>query len=336
MPNILIIGPSWVGDTVLAQPLFKRLHQRLGNFSIDVFAPPWTAPLLKRMPEVREVVVNPFGHGELKLYRRWQTAQQIKQRNYDQVIVLPNSFKSALIPWLAGIPLRTGYVGEKRSWLLNDVRVLDPDALPLMMERFIALAEPPGAKLPRPLPLASLPVKETTRLATLAKLNLHPAKPVAVFCPGAEYGPAKRWPAKHFAELARQLSAGYEIWLVGSNKDAAVGEEIRKLSNGACINLCGQSSLAEAVDLLASAMLVVSNDSGLMHVAAALDRTMIALYGSSSPAFTPPLSGRAHIMKLDLPCSPCFKRECPLGHFNCMNQLAPDDVLAKIRAVTGA
>jgi heptosyltransferase-2 len=320
-----------VGDTVLAQPLLLRLHQRHPGASIDALAPPWTAPLLARMPEVREVILGPFRHGELGLRARYRLARSLGPRDYDQAIVLPNSLKSALVPLLAGIRLRTGFVGEMRRGILNDARPLDRRRYPLMVERFALLAEPRNTPLERPLPRPSLRVSEAGRRETLARLGLTVRGPLAVLCPGAEYGPAKRWPGEYYAEAARRLDAlGYTVWAVGSPRDAEVGAEIERLAAGRCLNLCGRTSLADAIDILAGAALVLTNDSGLMHVAAALDRPMLALYGSSSPGFTPPLSERAQVLKLDLPCSPCFRRECPLGHFDCMRRLTPEQVLAKI------
>ena len=331
MHRILVVGPSWIGDMVLAQPLFKLLHRRHPGLALDVLAPQWTLPLLQRMPEVRHAIPNPFDHGDLKLIERRRLGAGLAAEGYDQAIVLPNSFKSALVPFFAGIPLRTGYLGELRWGLLNDARRLDERALPLMVERFAALAGAAGEPLERPLPPAHLKIDDNVRLAVLHKLALEPRRPVVVLCPGAEYGPAKRWPAKHFAELAQRLgSRGFEVWLVGSAKDAALGTEIAALSGDSCLNLCGKTTLGEAVDLLAAAQLVISNDSGLMHVAAALAKPLVALYGSSSPAFTPPLSRSARILKLDLPCSPCFERVCPLGHFNCMMQLTPERVLEAV------
>jgi len=330
--KVLVVGPSWVGDTVLAQPLFKRLHERHPDLKLDVLAPGWTLPLLERMSEVSEGLASPFGHGQLQLGRRWRLARELKARAYDQAVVLPNSFKSALIPRLAGIGLRTGFVGEVRQVLLNDARRLDTAALPLMAERFAHLADAAGEPLRRPLPLPHLKVVPAARDALLARLGLRADPPVACLCPGAEYGPAKRWPAEHFAALAAQLAQqGWQVWLIGSAKDNAIGTQIAELSGGRCRNLCGATSLDEAVDLMSAAHAVVSNDSGLMHIAAALDRPMLALYGSSSPAFTPPLSARAEVVQLKLPCSPCFARECPLGHFKCMRDLEPEHVLEKLR-----
>ncbi len=286
MTRILVIVPAWVGDAVLAQPLFRRLHERYADLTLDVLAPPWTHALFARMPEIRATLSSPFGHGELALVRRFRLARSLATRRYDQAIILPNSFKSALIPWLARIPVRTGYVGEARWSLLNDSRRLDKRALPLMVERFAALAEVRGRDLARPLPAARLKVDATQRAATLARLGVAGGRAVAVLCPGAEYGPAKRWPPHYFAELARRFAgAGCDVWLAGSANDAALGAEISRLSDGRCVDLCGKTTLAEAIDLLSCATIVVSNDSGLMHIAAALDKPLIALFGSSSPAY---------------------------------------------------
>ncbi len=329
--KILVVGPSWIGDTVLAQPLFKLLHARHSGLALDVLAPQWTLPLLERMPEVRRAIASPFVHGDLKLGERRRLGRDLAQEGYDQAIVLPNTFKSALAPFFAGIRARTGYVGELRYGLLNDARRLDKERLPQIAQRYAALALPRG-EVPRlPLPALALRVEETARRAALDRLGLDRSRPAAVLCPGAEFGPAKRWPARYFAELARGFAArGCAVWLIGSANDRTVGDEIAQAAGGICRNLCGDTTLTEAIDVLASSALVVSNDSGLMHVAAALGRPLIALYGSSSPAFTPPLSPTAQILKLDLPCSPCFQRVCPLGHFNCMMQLTPDRVLAAV------
>ena len=363
MPKILIIAPSWVGDAVMAQPLLRRLRERYPHAVIDAFAPAWVAPVLERMPEIRRVVINPLAHGEFSLRLRWKLGRALRQDHYDHAIILPNSLKSALIPFFAGISLRTGFKGEMRFGLVNDMRHLDKQALPLMVERFAALADYPGTPLRRPVENPRLKADQYRVQATLAKLGLTPKKKVVAFCVGAEYGPAKRWPAAHFAELARMLAdAGHEIWLLGSHKDVEIGAEIERVyfkrpsplpllplgegwdegsplregsgegKNSALRNLCGQTDLAEAIDLLAAADLAVVNDSGLMHIAAALDKPMIALFGSSSPGFTPPLSNQARIVSLNLPCSPCFKRVCPLGHFDCMMKLTPQRVFEEVAA----
>jgi heptosyltransferase-2 len=334
MTKILVIAPSWVGDCMLMQPMLMRLKQRHPGCRIDVLAPPWTEKLLRQMPEVDEVIINPFPHGALQLGARYRLGKRLRDAHYDQAIVLPNSLKSALVPFFARIPLRTGFVGEMRYGLLNDARKLDKQRLPLMVERFAQLAEDRHGEIPRPLANPRLTVSPDQRDAALHKLGLTLEKPVAVFCPGAEYGPAKRWPVAYYAEIAQQLSGqGYAVWLVGSPKDKEVGDNIVALGNPDCRNLCGRTDLSDAIALLSCAKLVVSNDSGLMHIAAALDRPMLAIFGSSSPQFTPPLSNKSRILKLDLACTPCFKRECPLGHFECMIRLTPERVRDELQSL---
>lgn len=314
----------------MAQPLYRRLHQRYPGLTLDVLAPAWTRPLHARMPEINESFDTPFGHGELKLGVRWSLARQMKKRGYDQVIVLPNSLKSALLPLFSGIKTRTGWVGESRYGLLNDTRMLDPLALPKMVERFAALAEDANQPLQRPVPFPHLVVSEQERNASSAKLGFDTQKPMIALCPGAEYGPAKRWPSSHMAALAQALiDRSFQVCIFGSNKDREIADEILA---GApeVIDYCGKTSLAEAIDMMSFAQVVVSNDSGLMHVAAALERPLVAIYGSSSPEFTPPLSSNATIVTLDLECSPCFERVCPLKHMNCLNQLEPNRVLTAV------
>lgn len=329
--RVLVIGPSWVGDTVLAQPLLQRLHQRHSGVRIDVMGPDWTLPLLRRMPQVHEALSLPFGHGEFAPLRRWRHGRALRARGYSQAIVLPNSWKSALVPYAAGIPLRTGFIGEFRRGLLNDARVLDKRALPLMVERFCALAEDRGVAPQRPIAPLSLAPDASNQTALRATLALTEDRPVTCLCPGAEYGPAKRWPPAHFAQLARLMHArGHQVWILGSGKDRPIGEEIAAASGGVARNLCGHTTLGDAIDLLALADVVVSNDSGLMHVAAALHRPLWALYGSSSPRFTPPLSARAQVVQEPIACSPCFQRECPLGHLDCLRKLSVDKVAALI------
>ena len=340
VPRILIVAPNWIGDALLAQPLFARLQQRLPGALIDAFAPAWTAPVLRRMPEINTVIDSPFGHGGLQLRERWRIGRELRQRGYQQAYVLPNSFKSALLPFFADIALRIGYVGESRYGLINVPHRRNDNKLPLMAERYAQLAEAPGTEVTRPLRMGRLKVDQANLLVTLARLGIDRSRPVVAFCPGAEFGPAKRWPARHFAALARQIAErGRTVWLIGSPQDAEIGAEIAALSAGTAVNLCGKTDLASAVDLLSAAHLVVSNDSGLMHVAAALARPLVALYGSSSAEHTPPLAAgdRApRLLKLEgLPCSPCFQRVCPLGHFRCMNDLEPQRVLAEIEQLAG-
>ncbi|MBN1683874.1 MAG: lipopolysaccharide heptosyltransferase II [Gammaproteobacteria bacterium] len=331
--KILIISPNWVGDIVMSQTLFKLLKQQNPNVTLDVLAPQWAHPLLQRMPEVNHLLILPFRHGELGLKKRRQIGQEIRKNQYDQAIVLPNSFKSALVPFFAKIPKRTGWRGEWRYHLLNDVRILNKKNYPLMIERFMALGLPPKEKLTHPYPIPQLDVNIKNRTKTLKRFHLaDPSeKPILALCPGAQFGPSKRWPAQYYAKVAREkLAQGWQIWIFGAQSDAMEANEIQLATKNHCINLVGQTTLDEAIDLLSWATVVITNDSGLMHMAAALNLPLIAIYGSSSPNFTPPLGTRIKILTLNLSCSPCFKRECPLQHFHCMLHLKPPLVLKAI------
>jgi heptosyltransferase-2 len=327
--RILVIAPSWVGDALLSQPLLTLLKNRDPQSRIDVLAPGWALPIFRRMPEVSAAFESPFTHGDLALGGRLRLGRRLRGNGYDRAYVLPNSFKSALVPLFARIPARVGFVGELRQWLLTDSRRLDAQALPLMVQRFAHLAGGKDAPVPNPLPRPRLQVMPAERDELRRRLELGTARRIACFCPGAEYGPAKRWPPEHFGALASRLAAaGYAVWVVGSAKESGIGEAVRARSNQVAVNLCGRTTLDEAVVLLSCADMIVSNDSGLMHVAAALDRPLAALFGSSSPRYTPPMSAQARIIALGLDCSPCFERECPLGHLRCLNELSPDRVAA--------
>lgn len=317
MPRLLVVAPNWIGDALMCQPLLARLRAKSAALRIDVIAPGWVAPVFRRMPEVAGVIETPFEHGRLRLRERWRLARTLKALAYDQAMVLPNSWKSALVPFFADIPIRSGYVGESRYGLLNLLYRRTPGREPMALH-FARLAEAPGAAIAEPLPDPRLAVHASAVDAVQRKFGLEAG--YAALCPGAEYGPAKRWP--YFAELAARLAQ--PVVVLGSAKDRAHCGEIRGR------NLAGETTLDEAIDLLAGAALVVSNDSGLMHVAAALDRPQVALFGSSSPRHTPPLSARSRVLWLGLECSPCYARECPLGHFRCMRELSVEQVLATL------
>ncbi len=330
--QILIVAPAWVGDMVMAQTLFMLLKQR-EECQIDVIAPNWSKPLLQRMPEVRQEFILSINHNELKLSNRYKTGKSLREKQYDQAILLPNSIKSALVPFWAKIPIRTGWLGEYRYGLLNDIRILDEKLYPLMIQRFMALALPRKQKLENYQaikPALLIDSKEVYK--AVSKFNLNPStKKILALCPGAEFGPAKRWPDTHYAEVAKEkLAQGWQVWLFGSFKEQEVANKINQATNHQCYDLTGKTNLAEAIDLLSLADTVVSNDSGLMHIAAALDRKLVVVYGSSSPKFTPPLNEKKKVLQLGLACSPCFERQCKFGHLNCLTLLEPKKVSAAI------
>ncbi len=317
MPRLLVVAPNWIGDALMCQPLLARLREGQPQARIDVVAPAWVAPVFRRMPEVAGVIETPFAHGVLHLRARWRLGRTLRALGYDEAFVLPNAWKAALVPFFAGIAIRRGYVGEARYGLLNRVYRKQPGREPMALH-YARLAEAPGASIAQPLPEPRLAVDAQAARATRQRFGLE--ERYAVLCPGAEYGPAKRWP--YFAELAARLER--PVVVLGSAKEralcAAVGGR----------NLAGETTHDEALDVLAGADLVVSNDSGLMHVAAALGRPQVALFGSSSPRHTPPLSSRARVIWLGIDCSPCYARECPLGHFRCMKEITVDHVLREL------
>lgn len=315
----------------MAQSLFMHLQEQHPKVSIDVLAPAWSEPLLARMPEVRRSIVMPLGHGEFYFSRRLALGRSLRGQ-YDHAIVLPNSWKSALVPAWARIPLRTGYRGEFRYGLLNDLRLLDKRRLPMTVQRYVALADVVDATLSADVQQPRLEVSAEGVDVALQKFGLsRPSGPLLALCPGAEYGSAKRWPAEYFATVAEYwLKQGGQVWLFGSSKDQVATAEVMARTADACVDLAGITTLAEAIDLMSLAKVAVCNDSGLMHVAAALGLFVVAVYGSSDPGFTPPLSDRARVLSLELVCSPCFQRECPLGHLDCLRGLVPQRVIAAL------
>jgi len=329
MSSSLIIAPQWIGDAVMTEPLLRRLHARGERLAVGAL--PWVAPVYRAMPQVDEVIEFPFQHGGLQFKARRSIAKQVQGR-FDTAYVLPNSLKSALLPFLASIPKRVGYLGEARVGLLTH-RLKNPKDKPPMVAFYSALSgEKEGLENDRP----QLRLAPARADAALAALGLQ-AGAYYVFAPGAEFGPAKRWPAIHFAELARALDR--PAVLLGSGKEADLCEEIAGAAGaGKCINLAGKTSLMDAFALIAAAQAVISNDSGLMHVAAAFGVPQVAVFGSSSPLHTPPLNDKARVLWLKddasyqppLDCSPCFQRECPLGHTRCLYDITPQRVLAAL------
>ncbi len=321
----------------MAQSLFMSLKCSFPACLIDVLAPPWSLPLLDRMPEVAKSIVMPLQHGQFGLMTRIKLGRQLRSSHYDQAVILPNSWKSALIPFFANIPIRTGYRGECRWGLLNDVRTLNKRTLAMTVQRFVALGLPRNAQQPPDYQRPKLSGNPLSREAVIEKFGLTLTDKILVLCPGAEYGPSKRWPADYFANVAQaKIQQGWQVWLLGSDKEKVSADSINQLTHQGCKDFIGQTSLAEAVDLMSLANTVVANDSGLMHLAAALDKRVIAIYGSTPPGFAPPLCPNAQTVSLNLACSPCRKRVCPLypvgheDHTKCLTGIKPEHILELI------
>lgn len=312
----LIVGPSWVGDMVMAQSLFKHLKQSDPDCQIDVIAPAWSHPVLARMPEVNEAIGLDVKHGELGLKKRWQLGLALVKRQYSHSIVIPRSLKAALVPWFAEVPERIGFRGEMRYVLLNDMRLLDKKRLPLCVQRMVALGAKPSLEAPEIIePALQVDSDNQQRLLTEQQLTLD--RPVVALLPGAEFGPAKQWPIEYWAETADKLhQQGFQLWCLGSPKDRQTAEAIQAIANCPLHNLCGQTQLEDAIDLLALAQHAITNDSGLMHIAGAVGTHVIAIYRTTTPDYTPPLTDNADVLLADLGGDKRLMavRELPEGH----------------------
>ena len=335
MTRTLVISPNWIGDAVMAQPLLQLLKRQHPERPIDVLAPPATAPVWRAMAEVDSVLETPFRHGALQLRERWKYAQLLRTKGYADAYVLPNTLKYALIPWMARIGVRVGYKGEMRHGLINRMHHDDTPKRP-MVPFYAALATPPGPAPAAP-PRPAMAVSEAHSAAVCARHGLDTAQMMVAFAPGAEFGAAKRWPARHFAALAQEIHAltpGAQIVLLGSPKDREACEEIIALTGPRGVfNLAGATTLDEAIAVIARAAAVVANDSGLLHIASALNRPVMALYGPTDPDHAPPFSDIARSFSLRLPCAPCRQRECPLGHHDCMEKMDAAIVWQDLRPV---
>lgn len=334
MPT-LVVGPNWVGDMIMAHGLIAFLKSKRPDDPIHMLAPSWSLDVARRMPEIDQLIELPFDHGELRLKERWSFAKRLKFSRYHRAFILPNSLKSALIPAMAGIPRRIGWRGEYRYKLLTDFRILRESRFPRMIDRYMALGFPANLalsanQLPEAPPYPRLAVDEASQALLVSRYGLDASRLVAL-CPGAEFGPAKQWPLEQFARLTtRLIDAGYQVVLLGSPNDAgdaeALLDQVPASKSGEVVNLAGDTTIPDAIDVIGLAKVVVTHDSGLMHVAAATGRPLVALFGPSSPDHTPPLSNKAITLTHPVPCHPCFQRECPLQHQACLSELSVSQV----------
>ena len=336
--KILVVGPSWVGDSVMAQTLYKRIKKELPSSQIDVMSPHWSLALLERMPEVCKKIVSPFSHGETKLFERYKLGQGLKKENYDRAIILTNSLKSSLIPYFARIGVRTGWLGEFRYGLINDIRSSKKLKKSLMVEKFAALSLYEENYSIENLTFPELEINFANQRNFLEEFSLDYSKNTMAICPGAEFGPSKRWPAEYYAEIAKfYVNKGWNVLCIGSKNDEDIGIEIGSLnnlrSNESFINLIGKTSLQDAIDILAFTEKVVTNDSGLMHIAAAVKTPLVALYGPSSPEYTPPLISKKKILRKTQGYEKVRYGSNEKGYHQSLLDIKPEEVLDALEAL---
>ena len=335
--KILIVGPSWVGDAVMAQSLYKIIKSK-NDHQIDVLSPEWSVGILQRMEEVSEVIISPFKHGELNLQERRSLGKRLRERNYDKSIILTNSFKSSLVPYFANIPTRVGWLGEFRYGFINDIKKFNKHERMLMIERFALLESDSfvAEKIPRP----SLSVDGDNVETLLFAHGIDEARPTIALCPGAEFGPAKRWPSYYYSEITDDyLSKGWNVIILGSSKDSKVALDIKNYlsvdSHKNFFDLTGKTTLPDAVDILSMTDIVLTNDSGLMHIAAAVEAPLVALYGPSSPEFTPPLGKKSKVIRKESGYKKVRIGSTKEGYHPSLISIKPKEVLEELSSLIG-
>lgn len=326
--KILIVAPAWLGDMVMAHSLIQALKVQHPQAELAVLAPKSTLTITELMPEITQHFLIDEGHGEFSLKKRWRLAREIRRQRFDCAYVLPNTLKSALIPFLAGIRQRIGWKGEGRYILLNDLRH-NVTQLPLMVERYVALAYPKNQfKAGDAFALPRLQVPDSVIKTMPDKVGDLTQQKILVLSPGAAFGPAKRWPAAHFAKVATaKMNEGWQVWMIGARSDLEIAQDIMAIESR-IQNFVAKTSLLEMAALLSLSTKILTNDSGPMHIAASLAKPLVAIFGSSSPGFTPPLGEQVRILeKNDLVCRPCFQRTCRFGHYACLQEISPEQAL---------
>jgi heptosyltransferase-2 len=325
--QILVRVPNWVGDAIMSLPVLAGLRRLFPLAEITVLAAPRVAPLFAAQPGVAEVIRYPSGRG------KWQILWEMRGR-FDVALALPNSMESALGLWLLGVPSRVGYNTDSRRLFLKEAvsghRKLE--GLHTVFY-FLGLLKALGGVAAFTPPSLYLEPEEETRGARFLAECGHPGQgPWVGLSPGAAYGPAKRWPPERFAALGQELLREFDarLILLGGKEERAVANQVKEHLPGGVIDVVGLTSLREALGLLSQLQLLVTNDSGLMHAAAALSVPVVALFGSTDPESTGPFTSRATVIRHPRPCSPCFKRTCEEG-YACLQDIGVDEVLAAAR-----
>jgi len=327
---ILIIPYMWIGDFVRGHTVVRVLRERWPNRPVDLLTSSLCAPLVDYMPGVRQGIVWDLPRSRLALARQWGLAALLRARNYRTALVMPRTWKAAIAPTLAGIPERVGFVGELRFGLINCWR-WGEKALPRFIDKNAALALPDGAALPPewPVPQLRLPAGEAERWRQDKGLG---AGPAIAFAPGS-VGASKRW--TYYPQAARMLAdRGFDVWVIGGPGEKALASEIVATGGQRVRDLTG-TDLRNGILAMAAANVAVSNDSGLMHIAAALATPTIGIFGPTSPYHWAPLNGLAATVQTStvVPCQPCHRPVCKLNNHRCMRDIPAADVVETIRRV---
>lgn len=326
---ILLVPYVWIGDFVRCHTVVRVLKERWPNRPIDILTTKLCAPLVDYMPGVHKGIVEDLPRGRLAIGRQRALASRLRAENYGTALVMPRTWKSVLAPFFAGIPERVGFIGEMRFGLLNDVR-RGEKALPRMVDRCAALALPANTKIPTDWPVPQLVVARDEAARWRHANNLGD-RPAVALAPGA-VGPSKRW--SYFADTAKQLADnGYDVWILGGPAETQIAAELVAAGGPRVRDLTG-NDLRNAVLALANARAAISNDSGLLHVAAAIGTPSIGIFGPTSPWHWAPLNPieAAIETKTDVPCRPCHKPVCYMLHHRCMRDIAAAQVMDAARA----
>ncbi len=331
--NILVIGPYWVGDMIMSQVIYRQIKISNPKAKITVLAPPWSIPIALRIQAVDVIIEVPFKPGYFDLYKRYKIGKALRKRKFTQAIVIPGSWKSALVPFFANIPIRTGYLGEFRFGLLNDIRKFTGISQRIV-DHYVYLSIDYKSALPIINDLPKLQIVPKNLNTLQHKFNIvDNNKKTLALCAGAAFGPSKQWPAEYCSDLINLIQQDWNIWLFGSQNDQAFINSIVQNITTKVINFAGQLALPDTIDLLSSVDAIIANDSGLMHMGSSLNIPLIAIYGSTPAVKAPPISKNCIMLEQPQPCKPCYKRVCPLQHFKCMRDIIPTMVQEKLKQI---
>lgn len=324
--RLLIRSTNWIGDAIMTTPAVRAIRRNFPNARISMLAKPWVAPVFAHSPHVDEIIVFDAGGRHAGVFGTLRLAKDLRKGRYDAAILLQNAIEAAIIAFLAGIPRRIGFDTDGRRLLLTHP-VHRTKAIKAIHQTgyYLKILEGAGMTAGRPTLELHLDPADTRRAAQMrAEFGIAPGRPLIGLNPSATFGPAKQWFPERYAALGDLLNKelGALILIFGGPSDRELGRTITGLMSAPAIDLSGRTSLGEAMALIDRCTAFVTNDSGLMHVAAALGTPLVAVFGSTNWTTTSPFSDTSRIVRVPIACSPCMQPVCPLGHMNCMRQVS--------------